>query len=76
MTKIVLNRKELIKKRGEIVDITYLGIDDKECFCIGFFFNLNETHARLKITSTYRDTYECVDIPVEKIQEIKSYDFQ
>lgn len=76
MTKITIDRKNLIKKRGEIVDVSYLGADNKECFCIGFFFNLNETHARLKITSTYRDTYECIEIPVEKILEIKNYEFQ
>ena len=72
--KMTIDRKKLIEKRGSLVDITYLGLDNKECFAIGWFFQLTETHARLKVTSTAGDSYESLDIGIDKIQEIKTFE--
>ena len=69
-----VSRKELIKKKGEVVEITYTGLNDKECFGIGWFFQLTEESARLKVTSTKGDSYECMNIIVDKITAISSFD--
>ena len=34
---------------------------------------MTETLARLKVTSTAGDSYECLDIPIKEITEVKDF---
>ena len=68
-----ISRKDLIAKKGEVVEISYNGLNDKECFGIGWFFQLTEQSARLKVTSTKGDSYECMNIDVDRITAISAF---
>lgn len=67
-----ITRDLLIKKRGNMISVLYLE-DGYTCFAIGWFFQLTQHMARLKITSTRFENYESLDIPVGEIFSVEDY---
>lgn len=67
-----ITRELLLKKRGHMVSVLYLE-NGYQCFAIGWFFQLTQVTARLKITSTRYENYESLDIPVEDIYALEDY---
>ena len=67
-----ITREVLMKKRGHMVSVLYLE-NKLSCFAIGWFFQLTQDAARLKITSTRFENYESLDIPVANIYAMKDY---
>lgn len=67
-----ITREVLMKKRGHMVSVLYLE-NSFPCFAIGWFFQLTQTTARLKITSTRFENYESLEIPVDDIYALEDY---
>ncbi len=69
----MIDRKEVLKKAGEIVLVRYQGANKAECFVIGWLFNMDEDSIRLKITSTRFESYESAEVPINLIISIESH---
>lgn len=67
-----ITRELLLRKRGNMVSVLYLE-NGFSCFAIGWFFQLTQNAARLKITSTRFENYESLDIAVDDIYAVEDY---
>lgn len=69
----MIDRKEVLKKAGEIVLVRYQGVNKQECFVIGWLFNMDENSIRLKITSTRFESYESAEVDILKVISVDSH---
>lgn len=67
-----IKREDLLVKAGQMVKVVY-NIDDHACFGIGWFFAMDETSVRLKVTSTKFETYESIEIDIKDVVDITDY---
>ena len=66
-------RADIMKRAGEIVKVEFKGSGDSECFLIGWFYGLIDDTIRLKVTSTKHESYESINIPVDRVTDISQY---
>ena len=68
-----MQRDLLLKKAGHMVIVYYLGVDEEDCFAIGWFYAMDETELFLKVTSTKFETYENIKIEIDRVSKIDDY---
>lgn len=66
-------RADIMKRAGEIVKVEFKGSDNQENFLIGWFYGLIDDTVRLKVTSTKHESYESINIPVDRVTDISNY---
>ncbi|MFW9991980.1 MAG: hypothetical protein ACFFD4_07950 [Candidatus Odinarchaeota archaeon] len=71
--QVPVDRDALLKKAGKMITVTYKGLEDQPCFGIGWFFAMDEDSVRLKVTSTRNETYEAMEIEIDRITGFSDY---
>lgn len=70
----MIDRKELLKRAGDIVLVQYSGAKKADCFIIGWLYLMDEDSIHLKITSTRFESYESVSVPIANISSAERHE--